>query len=293
MTRRGTKRSSVQDKRKTHSQNDGSITDIYGPRRNRKQSSDETVLRTNKVAIEANTNQPPLREPTSRALARTATTERGTRREAGTRGNDGADGNGETRRAGATRSECRIGRSEPRTANPTTQYNGSAFDNIASGSPQADADEAPLVITIPMNFRPGPGRARKRIVGPDGYDIATAANSCPSIDGTLVKALARAFRWKRLIESGDHSSLAEFAKAEAINPSYLSRILRLTLLAPDIVKAILDGRADSALRLDDLLKPFPVEWKEQAVMFGFGGVLGPLQNSRDLRRQVRTSGRTQ
>ena len=82
-------------------------------------------------------------------------------------------------------------------------------------------------------------------------------------DPALVKALARAHRWKRLLESGRYGSLAELAAAEKIDRSYLAKTLRLTLLAPDIVEAILDGRQSCALALPALLESVPSLWDEQ------------------------------
>ncbi len=82
-------------------------------------------------------------------------------------------------------------------------------------------------------------------------------------DNTLVKALARAFRWKRMLESGEFSSISELAQHEGIAPSYMTRILRLTLLAPDIVEAILDGRKGPEVTLARVLEPFPIEWAAQ------------------------------
>ena len=78
-----------------------------------------------------------------------------------------------------------------------------------------------------------------------------------------MKALARAHRWKRLLENGTYASISELAKAEKIDRGYLGRILQLTLLAPDIVEAILDGRQPPELGLPRLMKPFPVVWSEQ------------------------------
>jgi hypothetical protein len=83
----------------------------------------------------------------------------------------------------------------------------------------------------------------------------------PKIDRALVKALARAWRWRRMLESGAYSTLAEMADTEGISRSYVSRVLRLTLLAPDIVERILNGRPTAGL--PQLLKRFPVEWKTQ------------------------------
>ncbi|MGE3904657.1 MAG: hypothetical protein AB7F36_01805 [Reyranellaceae bacterium] len=79
----------------------------------------------------------------------------------------------------------------------------------------------------------------------------------------MVKAIARAHRWKRLMESGRFASVTELAEAEKINQSYLCRVLRLTLLAPDIVEAILDGRQPAEMTLAALMAPFPVGWPEQ------------------------------
>jgi hypothetical protein len=89
----------------------------------------------------------------------------------------------------------------------------------------------------------------------------------PRIDHTMLKALARANRWKYMLESGEFATVVDLAAAEKINPSYLSRVLRLSLLAPDIVEAILNGRQPPDLQLDVLLKPFPVEWRQQRVEF--------------------------
>jgi hypothetical protein len=82
-------------------------------------------------------------------------------------------------------------------------------------------------------------------------------------DPTLVKALARAHRWKRLLEGGRYASISELAATEKIDRGYLGRILQLTLLAPDIVDAILDGRQPPELGLPRLMKPFPAEWERQ------------------------------
>jgi hypothetical protein len=99
------------------------------------------------------------------------------------------------------------------------------------------------------------------------------------VDSTLVKALARAHRWKSLLETGEHASVTELARSEKMNISYLSRILRLTLLAPDIVEAVLDGRQSATLQLESMLKPFPVEWESQRKAFFSGGDQRPLRRS--------------
>ncbi len=83
----------------------------------------------------------------------------------------------------------------------------------------------------------------------------------------MVKALARAFRWQRFLENGQYATIEEIAKAEKINTSYISRILRLTLLSPEIVEMILDGRQPTSMTLKSLQKSFPGDWEAQRQMF--------------------------
>jgi hypothetical protein len=120
-------------------------------------------------------------------------------------------------------------------------------------------DGTTLVVRIPMRFQRRGGR--KRIVAPDGSAIVPAPN--PQPDGTLVKALARAWRWQRMLDEGAYSSVGDIGEAEGISKSYVSRILRLALLAPDIVEAIVEGRADHTLFLESLERPLPGDWAEQ------------------------------
>jgi hypothetical protein len=77
------------------------------------------------------------------------------------------------------------------------------------------------------------------------------------------KALARAIRQRKVLDTSVHATLEDLARAKGVAPSYASRILRLTLLAPEIVKAILDGLQPTELQLDDLLEGFPLEWEGQ------------------------------
>ena len=120
-------------------------------------------------------------------------------------------------------------------------------------------------VFVPMTFQRRGGR--KLIIAPDGMDDWVQPQ--PKQDNTLIKAIARARRWQRMLESGKVSSTRQLAEKEKINASYLARILRLTLLAPDIVETILDGRQPKGLVLADLSKPFPVEWDKQKTLFGF------------------------
>ena len=121
-----------------------------------------------------------------------------------------------------------------------------------------------FTVRVPLTLKRHGGR--KLVIVPDGGGVPERPHATP--DDTLLKALARAHRWKRMLESGQVASLNELAEAEKINPSYLSRIYRLTLLAPDIVEAILDGRQPRTLQLADLMEDFPVEWARQRERFG-------------------------
>jgi hypothetical protein len=127
------------------------------------------------------------------------------------------------------------------------------------GRPTLSKDGRTITVRIPITLRHQGGR--KQVVTPAGATpwIPTP----PRIDNTLVKAIVRAHRWRDMLESGDYGTLRDLAKAEAINESYLGRVLRLILLAPKIVEAILEGKQPASLELDDLLRPFPVEWDKQ------------------------------
>ncbi len=125
----------------------------------------------------------------------------------------------------------------------------------------------PDTITLRVPFRVVKRGGRKEVQLPDGAPVQRRT------DSTLVKALARAFRWKRMLESGEFTTINELAEHEGIAPSYMTRVMRLTLLAPDIVEAILDGRQGPEVTLGRLLKGFPGEWEEQGVAFEFIGLL--------------------
>lgn len=123
-----------------------------------------------------------------------------------------------------------------------------------------------VTVRVPISIRRRGGR--KLVLAPDG-SYATTAPVCRHIDNAMIKAIARAFRWREMLENGTHATIAEIAATEKINESYVGRVLRLTLLAPDIVEAILSGRQPADLQLDDLLRRFPVEWLAQRETFGF------------------------
>ena len=127
------------------------------------------------------------------------------------------------------------------------------------GRPMLSKDGRTIMVRIPITLRRQGGR--KQVVTPAGATpwIPTP----PRIDNTLVKAMVRAHRWRDMMESGDYATVRDLAKAEAINESYLGRVLRLTLFAPKIIEAILEGKQPATLELDDLMQLFPIEWDKQ------------------------------
>src|ERR1700710_2220851 len=118
-----------------------------------------------------------------------------------------------------------------------------------------------ITVRIPLTIRRRPGR--KTIIKPNGDKGTSAGGISGGADPAMVKALARAFRWKRMLDQGRYGSITEIAVSEKIDRGFVGTLLRLTLLAPDIVEAILDGRQPTDLGLPTLLKPFPAEWDRQ------------------------------
>jgi hypothetical protein len=124
-----------------------------------------------------------------------------------------------------------------------------------------------ITVRVPISIRRRGGR--KLVLAPDGAEV-TATPITRHVDNAMVKAIARAFRWRDMLENGTHATIAEIAAAEKINESYVGRVLRLTLLAPDIVEVTLNGRHSAGLQLDRLMKRFPVEWPDQRGMWSSG-----------------------
>jgi hypothetical protein len=119
-------------------------------------------------------------------------------------------------------------------------------------------DDRTVTVRIPLVFKKHGGR--KTVISPDG----SAWERPPSlVDSALVRGLARAFRWQRLLDEGTHGTFGELAKAEGVSQSHVSRMLRLTLLAPDLIEAILAGRQPEEMRLEGLLAGIPDEWGRQ------------------------------
>ena len=123
------------------------------------------------------------------------------------------------------------------------------------------ATPIPDTVTIHVPFRLVKRGGRKEMQVPDGAALPR------STDSTLVKALARAFRWKRMLESGEFATIGELAEREGIAPSYMTRVLRLTQLEPAIIEAVLEGRQGGDVTLARLMEPFPLSWSDQKDTF--------------------------
>jgi hypothetical protein len=122
--------------------------------------------------------------------------------------------------------------------------------------PKANGTPQTLTVRLPLTLRRYGGR--KAVVVPNESQPATRRHEPLS---PLVRALARAYHWQKLIETGEFSSIAELAAAEHIDKSYVSKMIRLTLLAPDIVELILKG--GEPIKIDVLKQPFSIEWSAQ------------------------------
>jgi hypothetical protein len=141
-------------------------------------------------------------------------------------------------------------------------------------SERAGLEVDTLTIRIPMRLQRRGGR--KLIMAPEG---ATMPTPKPRPDETLIKALVRAHRWRRQIESGRAKSVTDLAEQEGVTDAYVCRLLPLTCIAPDIVEAILDGRQPKGPRLAELLGNGPLDWNEQRVGWGFQQLIRPAEGA--------------
>jgi hypothetical protein len=131
------------------------------------------------------------------------------------------------------------------------------------------ADNGNLQIHIPMLIRRM--RGRKMVIAPQALDGETPGATMP-IQDAVIQALARAFSWAEILETGQVKSISEPARNLEVDSSYVTRILKLTTLAPDIVEAIINGEEPDGLSLARLIQSFPEEWSEQRILFGFDDI---------------------
>ena len=123
------------------------------------------------------------------------------------------------------------------------------------------SDGRTITVRVPISIRKRGGR--KVVLTPDGTQNGPSKLLYQQPDNAIVKALARALRWREMLEAGQYATIKEMAASEQINESYVSRLLRLTLLAPDIVETIVQGGQRSTITLATLMRRLPVFWDDQ------------------------------
>jgi hypothetical protein len=123
-----------------------------------------------------------------------------------------------------------------------------------------------LQVHIPMIIRRM--RGRKQVIAPQALD-GEIPEAAEPVQAAVIQALARAFSWARILENGQVKSISELARNLGVDGSYVTRILKLTTLAPNIIETIINGEEPDGLSLARLTRPFPEEWSEQRIMLGF------------------------
>ena len=116
------------------------------------------------------------------------------------------------------------------------------------------------VTLVPLTIK---RRQNRKLLIPPAPDAATVTGG---FDVPMIKTLGKAFYWKRLIDEGVYSTASHLAHVLKLEPGWVAEVLRMTMLAPDIVEAIFEGRQPRHLNLhtlrgrQDLL---PRDWAEQ------------------------------
>jgi hypothetical protein len=131
--------------------------------------------------------------------------------------------------------------------------------------PKIKSDGRTITVRVPISVRKRGGR--KVVLAPDGSSVDASRLFCQQVDNAMVKAIARAFRWGEMLENGTYSTIKEIAEGEKIAETYVGRILRLNLLAPDVVEVILAGRHPPQISLPAMMQRFPAEWSDQRRFF--------------------------
>jgi hypothetical protein len=169
---------------------------------------------------------------------------------------------------------------EPGTSKWTRMSTWLSRNSLPKGSPRMASERPTRALSKPSReeterrTRGWPVRWLTPIRSACADTIWSTPGRLPTpIDSALVKAIARVHRWQRMLESGEFSSMTELAEAEKINRSYVCRVLRLTLLAPEIVREILDGRQGPKVTLARVLEPFPMDWEKQRLSLPSGFLL--------------------
>jgi hypothetical protein len=135
--------------------------------------------------------------------------------------------------------------------------------------PKIKSDGRTITVRVPISIRKRGGR--KVVLAPDGSVCDARSLFSEQIDNAMVKAIARAFRWREMLENGTYETIKEIAEGEKIAETYVGRVIRLNLLAPDVIELILAGRQSPDITLPALMQRFPPEWTDQRRFFGNHG----------------------
>src|SRR4051812_17889009 len=136
-----------------------------------------------------------------------------------------------------------------------------------TAKPKIKSDGRTITVRVPISIRRRGGR--KVVLAPDGAIHDPQKLRCQQVDNALVKAIARAFRWREMLENGTYSTIKEIADGEKIAETYVGRVLRLNLLAPDIIELILAGAHPPEIALPVVMhQRFPTVWSDQRKLFG-------------------------
>lgn len=132
----------------------------------------------------------------------------------------------------------------------------------------SQTEESTISIFVPIIIKKRGGRGNVSIITPQNQSLPIEEK--PSHDFRLVNVLAKAYRLQKKMDKNPDQTISSLAAKEGITHGYLGRLLRLNLLAPDIVEAILEGRQPKSLKVIDFIKKgIPLLWEEQMEKFGF------------------------
>jgi len=137
----------------------------------------------------------------------------------------------------------------------------------ATGTPRQFETDGRSVTFVPLTIKRR--HSSKLIVPPVGTTLPKAATS---FDLPLLRTLGKAFYWQRMIDTGEMANASELARHFKLETGWVCEVLRMSRLAPDIIRAVLDGRQPRHLNLHALRgrqAEIPLEWDAQRRLFGF------------------------
>ena len=141
-----------------------------------------------------------------------------------------------------------------------------------TGQPRQFETMGRSVTFVPMLIK---RRHRSRLIVPPAR--TGAVNVTASFDLPLIRTLGKAFYWQRMIDTGEVANASELARSLKLEVGWVCEVLRMTRLAPDIIRAILAGRQPRHLNLHAMRGrqgEVPLDWGEQRGMFGFASASG-------------------